>query len=234
MTTGTYFSREQQDIVSSIVIDKDQIERPIKYIAGLDISFVKTNDKAVASMVIFDYETLNIVAKISVNCCMKIPYIPSYLAFREAPVFLKLIDIQKEHCPHLTPQVILMDGNGVWHPRRAGIASHFGVLSGIPCFGISKNVLVADGITREKIEQLLSEKAPLEDQYIEVIGDSGDVLGLAYNVTGFVKNAVYISAGHKITLATACDIFKAVTKYRNCEPIRQADLLSREMVAKLA
>ncbi|CAF1382356.1 unnamed protein product, partial [Rotaria sordida] len=228
------WAQEQQNIVSLIITDIDQIKQPIKYIAGLDISFVKTNDKAVASMVIFEYETLNIVAKISVNCNMKIPYIASYLAFREAPVFMKLIDIQKEHCPHLTPQVILIDGNGVWHPRRAGIASHFGVLSGIPCFGVSKNVLYADGITREKIEDLLTEKAPEENQYIEVIGDSGNVLGLAYNVTGSVKNAVYISVGHKITLATACDLFKSVTKYRNCEPIRQADLLSREMVGKFS
>ncbi|CAF1491639.1 unnamed protein product [Rotaria sp. Silwood1] len=228
------WAQEQQNIVSSIITDIDQIQQPIKYIAGLDISFVKNNDKAVASMVILEYETLNIVAKISVNCNMKIPYIASYLAFREAPVFMKLIDIQKENCPHLTPQVILMDGNGVWHPRRAGIASHFGVLSGIPCFGVSKNVLYADGITREKIEDLLTKKASEENQYIEVIGDSGNVLGLAYNVTGSVKNAVYISVGHKITLTTACNIFKSATKYRNCEPIRQADLLSREMVGKIS
>ncbi|CAM4902989.1 unnamed protein product [Rotaria socialis] len=228
------WTQEQENIASSAITDVDQIAQPLKYIAGLDISFVKTNDKAVASMVIFDYETLEIVAKISVNCNMKIPYKAGYLAFREAPVFMKMLDIQQEHCPHLTPQVILMDGNGVWHPRRAGIASHFGVLSGIPCFGVSKNVLHCDGVTREHLEELLTEKAPGEDQYIEVTGDSGSVLGLAYNVTGFVKNAVYISAGHKITLKTACDIFKSVTQYRNCEPIRQADLLSREMVAKIA
>ncbi|UJR07771.1 hypothetical protein I4U23_012054 [Adineta vaga] len=227
------WTQEQNNIVSSIITDRDEIEQPIKYVAGLDISFVKTNDKAVASMVIFDYSTLNIVAKISVNCNMKIPYIANYLAFREAPVFMKLLDIQKEHCSHLTPQVILMDGNGVWHPRRAGIASHFGVLSNIPCFGVSKNVLYADGMTRERIEELLTNQAPNEDQYCEVIGDSGQVLGLAYNVTGFVKNAVYISVGHKITLTTAREIFRSVCKYRNCEPIRQADLLSREMVAKL-
>lgn len=175
-------------------------------------------------MVIFDYSTVNIVAKISVNCRMKIPYIAGYLAFRETPVFMKLLDIQREHCPHLTPQVILMDGNGVWHPCRAGIASHFGV---------SKNVLVADGMTREKIEELLKEKAPKEDQYFEVIGDSGSSLGLAYNVTGFVKNAVYLSVGHKITLSIALNIYRHVTKYRICEPIRQADLLRREMVTKL-
>ena len=229
-----FICREQKSIVSSIITDVDQIDEPIRYIAGLDISFTKTNDQAVASMVIFDYSTLNIVAKISVNCRMKIPYIASYLAFREAPVFMKLLDIQKEHCSHLTPQVILIDGNGVWHPRRAGNASHFGVLSGIPCFGITKNVLYAEGITREKIEELLTDNAPGENQYVQVTGDSGQVLGLAYNVTGSVKNAVYISVGHRITLETAWQIFQSVTKYRICEPIRQADLLSREMVAKLS
>ncbi|CAF4994969.1 unnamed protein product, partial [Rotaria sp. Silwood1] len=52
----------QENIVPSIITDTDQIEQPIKYVAGLDISFVKGNDKAVASMVIFDYQTLNIVA----------------------------------------------------------------------------------------------------------------------------------------------------------------------------
>ena len=220
--------------MASIVTHEDQIDQPLRFIAGLDISFVKTNDQAVASMVVFAYPTLEIVAKISVNCRMKIPYIAGYLAFREAPILMKLLDIQREHCPHLTPQVILLDGNGVWHPRRAGLASHFAVLSGIACFGVSKNVLVADGVTREKIDEWLSERAPNENDFFEVNGESGDVLGLAYNVTGSIKNAVFISVGHKITLPTALNIFRSVTKYRICEPIRQADLLSRAMVTKLS
>ncbi|CAF1256513.1 unnamed protein product [Adineta steineri] len=228
------WTKEQEEMVSLIITDVDQIEQPIQYIAGLDISFAKSNDQAVASMVIFDYTTLNIVAKISIYCVIKIPYIPGYLAFRETPIFMKLIEIQKQHCPQLTPQVILIDGNGVWHPRRVGSASHFGLLSGIPCFGVSKNVLNVDSITRFKLQELLTEKAPDIDQYIEVLDDSGNVLGLAYNVTGSVKNAVYISVGHKITLTTALHIFQLVTQYRICEPIRQADLLSRQLVANIS
>jgi len=226
--------REQEDLVPLIISDVDEIVDPIEYIAGLDISFVKDSNQAVASMVIFDYKTLEIVAKLSLNCVLNIAYIPGYLAFRETPVFLKLIEIQKCHCPHLSPQVILIDGNGVWHPRRAGSASHFGVLSGIPCFGVSKNVLYVDNITRESIQQLLTEKANEKDQFVEVKDNHGNTLGLAYNVTGSVKSAVYISVGHKITLATACQIFQSVTKYRICEPIRQADLLSRQIVDKLS
>ncbi|CAF0759982.1 unnamed protein product [Adineta steineri] len=228
------WTKEQEDMVPSIITDIDQINEPIRFIAGLDISFVKGNDKAVASMVIFDYRTLNIVAKISIYCVIKIPYIPGYLAFRETPIYMRLLDIQKQRCPHLTPQVILIDGNGVWHPRRAGSACHFGVLSDIPCFGVSKNVLYVDSITRSTIQELLIEKAPEKDQYVEVTDDSGNILGIAYNVTGNVKNAVYISVGHKITLQTALNIFQSVTEYRICEPIRQADLLSRAMVARIS
>ncbi|CAF1315000.1 unnamed protein product [Adineta ricciae] len=228
------WTKEQEEMVPSIITNVDQIEQPINYIAGLDISFVKSNEKAVSSMVIFDYATLDIVAKISIYCIIKIPYIPGYLAFRETPIFMKLIEIQKQHCPQFTPQVILIDGNGVWHPRRAGSASHFGLLSGIPCFGVSKNVLYVDSITRPKIQELLTENAPGVGQYIEVNDDSGNVLGIAYNVTGSVKNAVYISVGHKITLATALQIFESVSQYRICEPIRQADLLSRQMVANIS
>lgn len=89
-------------------------------------------------------------------------------------------------------------------------------------------------VSRTSVQELLSEKAPEKDQYVEVRDDHGQVLGLAYNVTGSIKSAVYISVGHKITLQTACNLFQSVTKYRNCEPIRQADLLSREMVANIS
>ena len=215
------------------MIDVDQIEESIEYIAGLAINFTETNDKAVASMVVFDCENLEPVAKISVCCNIKIPYITGYSAFRDCPVFMKIIDILKENCPELMPQVILMNDNGVWHPKRAGIASYFSILSGIPCFGVSKNLIVADGITQERVEQMLVEQAPIENQFVQVVGDSGAVLGLAYNITGSLKNAVYISAGHKITLQTACDIFKKVTKLNITETVHQADQLSRDLVAIL-
>lgn len=84
-----FLFREQENLVSSIISDRDEIDQPIEYIAGLDISFVKDTDKAVASMVIFEYATLTIVAKVSVYCMIRIPYIAGYLAFRETPVFMK-------------------------------------------------------------------------------------------------------------------------------------------------
>ena len=165
---------------------------------------------------------------------MKIPYIASYLAFHEAPVFMKFLDIQRKHCSHLTPPVILINDNGVWHPRRAGIASYFGVLDGIPCLDITKNVLCVDGIIGGKIKELLADNAPGENQYVQVIGDSGQLLGLAYNASGSAKNAVYISVGHRITLETVRKIFQSVTKYRIWGPTRQVDILRREMVTKLS
>jgi len=66
---------------------------------------------------------------------MNIPYIPGYLAFREMHYFTILFDRMKQNVPEKMPQVMFLDGNGVLHPRGAGIASHFGVLCNIPSIG---------------------------------------------------------------------------------------------------
>ena len=123
---------------------------------------------------------------------------------------------------------------GVWYPQRVGIASHFGVLSGISCFGISKDILLSDGITKEQVQQMLVERAPIKNQFVQVIGDSGSILGFAYNVTDSPENTVYVSAGHKVTHQTACDIFKKVMKLNVVDPAQQADQLCRNMVAVLS
>lgn len=98
--------------------------------------FFKTMIKAVVS----ENENFNIMAKISINWDINIPYIVNYLAFHQASIFMKLLDIEKEHCSHLPLQVIFMHVDNVWHLRRSGIVSHFGALSGMSCLVLSKNV----------------------------------------------------------------------------------------------
>ena len=74
-----------------------------------------------------------------------------------------------------------------------GIASYCGALSGIRCFGISRNILSAYGITCKKIEELLIEKASAEDEYVELIGGSRNVLDPTKNVTVFAKQIPFVS-----------------------------------------
>ncbi|AYV80402.1 MAG: RxLR-like protein [Harvfovirus sp.] len=199
----------------------------IKLIAGMDVSFDKHNEKhAVASIVVYQYPSLEIVARASVRCEINIKYIAGFLAFREVPVLMKLYQLLKES--GVQPDLILMDGNGVWHPRSCGVASHFSVLSGVPCVGISKNVLVVDDVNEEKVFALIKDSA--EGEMRKVITGDGRVLGVAYNVTGAYKNATFVSSGNGLSLETAMTIVRNVTIHRVTEPIRQADLLSRELL----
>ncbi len=68
------------------------------------------------------------------------PYVPGYLAFREADLLVELVERQKSVMPEVTPQVILIDGNGILHPHRFGLASHMGVLLDMPTVGVAKNL----------------------------------------------------------------------------------------------
>ena len=78
------------------------------------------------------------------------PYIPGFLAFKEVPAYLVLFERLKKKRPDLWPEVLLLDGNGVFHTRSFGIACHLGVLVDIPSLGVSKTVFAVDGITQDK------------------------------------------------------------------------------------
>ncbi len=76
----------------------------------------------------------------SVRYSPSVPYMSGYLAFREIEPLLTLIRRQVEQQPECTPRIILVDGNGILHPRRAGIACFLGVRTGIPTIGIGKKL----------------------------------------------------------------------------------------------
>ncbi len=81
------------------------------------------------------------------------PYIPGFLAFREAPHLLRLMEKLKKEKPQYLPQLILFDGNGVLHNNGCGLASHMGVLLGIPSIGASKTIFFIDGITKAALKE---------------------------------------------------------------------------------
>jgi deoxyribonuclease V len=81
----------------------------------------------------------NIVDRVWVVDRIKFPYIPTYLAYRELPLFEKLIEQLK-----VRPSVLMVDGNGILHPYKIGIASHLGVVLDIPTIGVAKNLLCGE------------------------------------------------------------------------------------------
>ena len=155
---------------------------------------------------------------------MSHPYVPGFLAFREVPHLLRLI----ERAP-IKPQVILVDGNGIFHNRGFGLASHLGVITGIPTIGCGKTVFAVDGITVHSVKKLSSELHQAGDTKM-LVGNSGKVWGCALRATDDSINPIIISVGHKISLETSLKIVSKSCFYRVPEPIRQADKLSRRLV----
>lgn len=224
------WKQEQREMVGKIrLIDSPNLVN-IKYLGGADLSWGSNELEVVGCIVVNSYPSLKPVCQITAKFKINIPYKAGFLAFREVPVYLKLVDLLYQHYPEYVPQLMLIDGNGVWHPEGCGAATHFSLLSGIPAIGVAKNVLFTDGIGRAEVEKLLKDGAPDKDQVVEIIGNSGRMLGYAYNATGTIKKAIYLSAGNNISHEKALEIVRSVNKYRISETIRQADKLSRMLV----
>ena len=153
------------------------------------------------------------------------PYVPGFLAFREVPHLERLI----QRSP-IKPQVILVDGNGIFHNRGFGLASHLGVKTGIPTIGCGKTVFAVDGITVNSVKQISKTLHQGGDQAL-LVGKSGKVWGCALRATDDSVNPIIISVGHMISLDSAIKFVKESCFYRVPEPIRQADKLSRRLVS---
>lgn len=224
-----FWDDEQEEIRKKIKLER--MTREIKYIGGMDISFAEGTNDAVGCLVIHEYSTSKLMMTCSIKCKMQIPYKAGYLAFREAPVYLKLLDCVTSNYPELKPDVILMDGNGIWHPRSCGIATHFATLTGIPCIGVCKEVLFVDGVGRDNVREKMKTSAKDKGMHVEIFTDKNNMLGYAYNSSGSTKKAIYISPGNYVSFEQSLEIVKNVTKYKISETIRQADKLSRLLVA---
>lgn len=185
----------------------------VRLVAGVDVSYATGSDALVAAAVVLDAVTLEPVESALVEGRATFPYVPGLLAFRELPSVMAALD--KLTC---TPQLLVCDGYGIAHPRRAGLAVHLGVLTGLPCFGVAKTPFVFRsgplGAERGAGSPLTSE--------------DGEVVGRALRTQKGVR-PVYVSVGHGIGLDNACaHTLRFAPRYRLPETTRLADHLSRE------
>jgi len=209
----------------------------VKYIGGLDISFIRGTDEAVACFVLLGFPSLDVIRTEYVQGKMSVPYVPGYLAFREMMLLSLVYEYALDHLPSTVhPDVIFIDGNGILHPRCAGLASHFGVLHNIPTIGVSKKCcLIDDGpninrsAVREKAKSVLLKRG----DYFELVGDSGKVYGAAVRSCDDTIAPIYVSIGHKVTLSFALELTKACTKSRVPQPTRLADIWGRDKIRRL-
>jgi deoxyinosine 3'endonuclease (endonuclease V) len=123
------------------------------FFGGVDVSFPSNDyDASVAVYVIYDAETNKVVYRDHEYFHLTVPYVSSYLSFREIEPLTRLVEKQKLNSPNLSPRAILVDGNGILHARHAGIACFLGVRTNIPTIGVGKSLYYQGGVTRELVD----------------------------------------------------------------------------------
>ncbi|KAK7260833.1 hypothetical protein RIF29_27131 [Crotalaria pallida] len=209
-------------------------EEWLRYIGGVDISFSKDDSSmACGTLVVLDFNTLQVVYQDFSFVTLQIPYVPGFLAFREAPVLLEILEKMKRNGSPFYPQLLMVDGNGILHPRGFGLACHLGVVANLPTIGIGKNLHHVDGLNQSRVRELLGAKENSSKDFITLVGSSGHTWGAAMRSTQGSIKPIYISIGHRISLHTAIKIVQMTCTFRVPEPVRQADIRSRSYIRKL-
>ena len=190
----------------------------IKTIAGVDVGYDLERELTKAVVAVLSYPSLELQTSVIAYAKTDFPYISGLLAFREVPAILKALSCLSE-----PPDLLMVDGQGVSHPRRMGIAAHLGVVTNLPAIGVAKSRLTG------KHTELAPEKfaqTPLNDR--------GEIIGTVL-CSKDKCNPLYISAGHRIDQETALEITKrCITTYRLPEPTRIADQISKWKLASLS
>jgi len=180
----------------------------LRFIAGVDISGEKAQGMATAAAVVLNYPELSVVETKVTQGKLDFPYVPGLLSFRESPLTLAA-------CQRLTvtPDLIMVDGQGIAHPRRMGLASHLGLFLNTPTIGCAKSLLCGS-------YEVPGEKS---GSYTEII-DGGETIGAALRTKSGTK-PIFVSIGHKIDLQSAIRwVLECCRDYRLPEPTRLAHL----------
>ncbi|MFD5073561.1 endonuclease V [Streptomyces sp. NPDC058371] len=187
-------------------------------VTGVDVAYDDERDLVVAAAVVLDAATFDVVAEATAVGQVSFPYVPGLLAFREIPTVLAALDALP-----CAPGLVVCDGYGLAHPRRFGLASHLGVLTGLPTIGVAKNPFTFSyddpGARRGSASPLLA-------------GD--EEVGRALRTRDGTK-PVFVSVGHRVSLDTACAHTLALTpQFRLPESTRRADSLCRRALKETA
>ncbi len=200
-------AREIQEKLAGQVSREGRVENP-HLVGGLDISVNRFAKTGTAAAVILSFPELKLLETAVYTGPIEFPYVPGLLSFREAPLTLAACEKLT-----LTPDVFLVDGQGIAHPHRLGIASHLGLCLSVPTIGCAKSRLIGE----------YTEPGPTAGSQADLT-DSGEVIGAVLRTRTGVK-PVYVSIGNNIDLSSAIGLVLACCRgYRLPEPARLAHL----------
>lgn len=191
-------------------IERTDNQAPVRYVAGVDVGFEAGGTMTRAAVAVLGFPSLELVDQAVFRAPTRFPYVPGLLSFREIPAVLEALERLT-----VAPDLLLCDGQGIAHPRRIGIASHLGLLCGIPAIGVAKTRLVGE---HGPVPEGRGEWTPLLHK--------GEVIGAVLRSRPGVR-PLYISIGHRISLEIALDyVMACLTRYRLPETTRWAHRLA--------
>jgi len=206
---------EQRDLAANIVLQDADDFQPPQFIAGADVGFEQGGEVTRAAIAILRYPSLELVEYQIARIPTTMPYIPGFLSFRELPALMQAWQQVQQQ-----PDLVLVDGQGIAHPRRLGVASHFGLMIDVPTIGVAKS-------------RLYGKFLPLGDELHsqQSLYDRDEQIGWVWR-SKLRCNPLFISPGNRISLASAFFwVEQCMRGYRLPEPTRWADAVASNRVA---
>jgi len=199
--------------MSKQIILEDRLPAEIHLIAGVDIAYDRNT--SIAAAVVLDYDSLKLVESQTAVTKTRMPYVPTLLSFREIlPSILSIKELQ------LQPDLFLVDGQGMAHPYRCGLASHLGLVISRPTIGVAKSRLFGE------VENIKTEDVAFLKHEDQVIG--------AAVTTKQGSKPVYVSTGHMVSLETAIRIVKTCARDKRIpEPLIKAHQMANAEKRKI-
>jgi len=190
----------------------EPLPRPPLLVGGADACYDRADERVYGALAVFTYPDLTLVEEVAGDGPCPFPYIPGLLSFREAPIILEIWKKLSHH-----PDVLLVDGQGIAHPRGLGLAAHVGLLLDMPTIGVAKSRFVGEG-----------EEPGSKMGAVTNLCWQGRAVGWILRTRTGIK-PLYVSPGHRVSLEDCPEIvFGCVRGYRLPEPLRRADRLSRQ------
>ncbi|MCB8887793.1 deoxyribonuclease V [Vreelandella malpeensis] len=192
----------------------DRIDE-VAYIAGVDIGFEEAGEITRAAVVLLEWNeikapTLEVVEQVIHREPTRMPYVPGLLSFREIPAALGAFAKLSQ-----TPQLVMVDGQGIAHPRKLGVAAHLGLWLDLPTIGVAKS-------------RLYGRFEPVGEQRGDwsALTARGETIGAVLRSREKVK-PIFVSPGHRLSLATSLDwVTRCLGRTKLPEPTRLADRLA--------
>jgi deoxyribonuclease V len=183
-----------QSKLAPLVSQRSEIPEKIRHVAGADGAY--DDEKASGAAVLTEYATLRPIETATTRTRVAFPYIPGLLSFREGPMIVRVLRKLT-----IKPDICIVDGHGLAHPRRFGLACYVGLVMGLPTIGVAKSRLFGT-----EVGEML-------------VDPEGNVIA---RILRSDKKSLYVSVGHKITLEDATRIVKHCITRRGLEPIISA------------